>query len=114
MNLLPVAGAIALVACLSTAPAMAATRVELPMDSFNNAFYTCDDGGAFLMSYDSNEPKEATMTTSNNSKHYTLKKAKVADGVQFSDQKVKFWTDGKTVVVEGTEVPLNHCKPKAG
>jgi hypothetical protein len=92
---------------------MAADRVDLPMDDFNNAFYTCDAGGAFLMSYDSDRPSEATMTTSNNSKRYDLKKAKVAEGVEFTDDHVSFWTDGKTVVVKGTEVPLNNCKAKA-
>jgi membrane-bound inhibitor of C-type lysozyme len=97
---------------IATAPAVAATQP--PMNNFNEAYYTCDAGGAFLISYDSNKPKAATMTTSNNSKHYKLKRTSVADGVQFSNEKVKFWTDGKAVTVEGTEIPLQNCTTKVG
>jgi membrane-bound inhibitor of C-type lysozyme len=92
-------------------PSLAATK-QPPMDQFNNAFYTCDAGGAFLMSYDSAKPNGATMTTSNNNKKYSLKRTDASDGVQFTDGTVKFWTDGKKVTVQGTQVPLQNCATK--
>ncbi len=54
------------------------------------------------------------MTTSNDQKKYMLKRTEVADGVQFTGDNVKFWTDGKTVVVDGTQAPFRNCKLKAG
>jgi membrane-bound inhibitor of C-type lysozyme len=101
-------------ALLAASPALAASTPQPPMNNFNDAYYTCDAGGAFLMSYDSTKPTSATMTTSNNSKRYMLKRDRVATGVQFAGDKVKFWTDGKTVTVEGTEIPLQNCAVKAG
>jgi membrane-bound inhibitor of C-type lysozyme len=84
-----------------------------PMDQFNNAFYNCDNNGAFLMSYDSSKPKTAAMTTSNNSKRYEMKRTDAPTGVKFSSGDTSFWTDGTTVTVEGTEVPLQNCKIKS-
>jgi membrane-bound inhibitor of C-type lysozyme len=110
MKVLGALTAILLGLAVST-PSLAATK-QPPMDQFNNAFYTCDAGGAFLMSYDSAKPDTATMTTSNNNKKYALKRADVSDGVQFSDGTVKFWTDGKKVTVEGTQLPLQNCTTK--
>jgi membrane-bound inhibitor of C-type lysozyme len=93
--------------------AIAAPSVQPPMNDFNFAFYTCDDGKAFQISYDSDAPKEATLTTSNNNKQYLLKRTPVADGVQFSSLGVTFWTDGNSIILKGTEVPFNNCKIKS-
>ena len=101
-----------LATCLVWSDAMAAKPTTPPMDDFNNAFYTCDNEGAFLISYDSDKPSSATLTTSNNSKRYELKKTAVATGTEFSGGNVKFWTDGDTVTVVGTEVALQNCKRK--
>jgi membrane-bound inhibitor of C-type lysozyme len=111
MKLLGAVPAVLFGAALST-PCLAAPK-QPPMDQFNNAFYTCDGGGAFLMSYDSSKPNAATMTTSNNNRKFELKRSAVSDGVQFAGGPVKFWTDGKSVTVEGTELPLQHCSTKA-
>ena len=81
---------VALGACLAAAPALAASSGQPPMDNFNNAFYTCDNNGAFLISYDSNKPQTATMTTSDNQTRYMLKRVPVAMGVQFSAGAVTF------------------------
>jgi membrane-bound inhibitor of C-type lysozyme len=83
------------------------------MNQFSQAFYRCDNGGAFMMSYDgSEEPQDAKMTTSNDNKSYQLKRAPAASGVQFSGGKVTFWTDGKAVRVEGTQTAFHNCKTK--
>lgn len=101
-----------LATCLAWSDAMAAKSMTPPMDDFNNAFYTCDAGGAFLISYDSDKPESASLTTSNNSKRYELKRTPVETGAQFSGETVKFWTDGTTVTVVGTEVALLNCVRK--
>jgi len=90
----------------------AAAPMQPPMNNFNYAFYTCDDGGSFLMTYDDNPPKSATMTTNNDNKNYALKRQPVASGVQFSGDGAKFWTDGKSVTVDGTVKPFRNCKLK--
>ena len=113
MKALSVVG-VALVAGLVAAPTMAASSMQPPMNEFNEAFYTCDNGGAFLISYDSDKPESATMTTSNNNKKYILKRMPVATGVQFSGDAAKFWTDGKIVTVDGTESSFMNCKVKSG
>ena len=95
------------------ATALAATPMQPPMNNFNFAFYTCGDRGAFQISYDSDTPKVATMTTNDNNKQYVLTRKPVADGVQFSNGAARFWTDGKKVVVEGTATRLENCKRKA-
>jgi len=94
------------------AAASAEPSVQPPMNDFNFAFYTCD-GGAFQISYDSDTPTEAKMTTSDHNRQYVLERKTVADGVQFSGAAAKFWTDGKKVVVEGTDPPLRNCKLKS-
>lgn len=94
--------------------AVAAPGQQPPMNSFNSAFYTCSEGGAFSVSYNSERPTEATITTSNNNHKYDLKRTQVAGGVQFSNDTVKFWTDGKAVVLEGTAMPYRECKIKVG
>ena len=105
---------VALAAGMVSAPNMAASATQPPMNDFNEAFYTCDNGGAFLISYDGTSPGAATMTTSNNNKTYMLKRASAPTGVQFTGGAVKFWTDGSTVTVEGTDQPYLNCKIKKG
>jgi len=91
-------------------PALAATPTQPPMNDFSQAFYTCDAGGAFMMSYDSDKPEGAKMRTNNDNKLHVLKRTPTSSGVQFSGDNVSFWTDGKTVVVKGTSEPLRNCK----
>ena len=80
------------------------------MNNFNFAFYSCADGGAFQISYDSDTPKSATMTTNDNNKAYVLNRADSQSGVTFANGGTKFWTDGKAVQVDGTSKPLKDCK----
>jgi membrane-bound inhibitor of C-type lysozyme len=94
------------------AVATAEPTIQPPMNDFNFAFYTCD-GGAFQISYDSDTPTEAKMTTSDHNKQYVLERKPATDGVQFSGPAAKFWTDGKKVVVEGTTPPMRNCKIKS-
>ncbi len=110
MKIGPVAGMLLGLAVAFTASVGLAATPQPPMNNFNSAFYRCDNNGAFNISYDDKRPKTAQMTTSNNSKTYDLKRASSADGAAFADGTVKFWTDGKTVKVEGTEVSLENCK----
>jgi membrane-bound inhibitor of C-type lysozyme len=98
--------------CIAAA-ALAATPMQPPMNDLNFAFYTCDGPGAFQISYDSAAPKVATMTTNDNNKQYVLTRKRGADGAQFSNGAARFWTDGRTVVVEGTATRLENCKRKA-
>src|SRR5215469_13676448 len=96
------------VACLATA-AKAAPQMQPPMNNFDFAYYTCA-GGAFQIAYDSDKPTLATMTTSDNNRHIDLTRKPTADGVQFANGAVSFWTDGKTVMVQGTAAQLQNCK----
>ena len=94
-------------------PGMAAPpKLQPPMNQFDFAFYVCE-GKAFQISYDSDTPKSATLTTSDNNKQYDLTRKAVPDGVEFASGPVRFWTDGKKVVVEGTASPMQDCKMKA-
>ena len=93
------------------APAMADPAPQPPMNDFNEAFYNCE-GGAFLVSYDSETPENATLTTNLKNKKYQLKRAPAPSGFKFSSAAARFWTDGKTVTIEGTESPLRNCKMK--
>ena len=90
--------------------AWAEAAMQPPMNDFDEAFYVCD-GANFAVSYDSDTPTTATLTTSNNSK-YELKRTTAASGVQFGGTPVKFWTDGKTVVVQGAGGSFQNCKRK--
>ncbi|HEX2816736.1 MAG TPA: MliC family protein [Phenylobacterium sp.] len=90
---------------------MAQQTMQPPMNDFYEAFYNCE-GGAFLVSYDSDMPERATVTTNLRAKKYELKRAPTATGVKFSGEAARFWTDGKTVTLEGTETPLKNCKIK--
>jgi membrane-bound inhibitor of C-type lysozyme len=93
-----------------SAPVSADTPMQPPMNDFNEAFYVCD-GANFAVSYDSDTPTAATLTTSN-AKKYDLKRTTAPSGVQFTEDPVKFWTDGKTVVVQGAGGSFQNCKRK--
>ena len=102
----------ALGAAMIATPVLAASPAQPPMNDFSQAFYKCDAGGAFMMSYDSDNPQSAKMRTNNDNKLHELKRTPTASGVQFSGDNVSFWTDGKTVVVKGTAETLRNCKTK--
>ena len=70
------------------------------------------DDGAFNVSYDSETPTTATITTSNHNRRYELERTPSDSGVQFSKGGVRFWTDGKRVVLEGVAAPMRNCKIK--
>lgn len=112
MKALPMVGG-ALGWCLISTFVIAAASMQPPMNNLNFAFYNCANGGAFQISYDSDTPTTATMTSNDQNKQYVLTRTPSANGVQFSNGAAKFWTNGKTVVVEGTRQPLNDCKMKA-
>ena len=85
-----------------------------PMNDFNQAFYRCDNGGAFSISYDSDTPATAEITTNDDNKPHALKRTPSPSGAQFTGGAARFWTDGKTVVVEGPKAAFKNCKMKAG
>jgi membrane-bound inhibitor of C-type lysozyme len=114
MKVWPVIGGV-LAACMLCPAALADTPMQPPMNDFDSAFYNCADGWAFQMSYDSETPQTATMTSNADGKTHTL--TRTADttngGVAFADGPTKFWTDGKTVRVEGLSQPMKDCKLKS-
>ena len=93
------------------APALAQAPKQPPMNDFNDAFYICDNDASFQMSYESETPQAATLTTKSN-KRFELKRAQSADGVQFIGSGATFWTDGKTLKIEGVDASLRNCKLK--
>jgi len=95
-------------------PAAAPAGPQPPMNSFDQAFYRCDAGEAFMMSYDSEQPQSAQMVTNSDNRHYQLKRTAAANGVQFSGAAAKFWTDGKSVTAEGAKGVFHNCKMKQG
>ena len=120
MNALPKGLGVAVFAIgalgLAAGPALAAdppAEPAPPMNDFYQAFYHCDGGGAFSINYDSDQPAKAEMTMNDGSKPYELKRAAAsASGFEFTAGAAKFWTDGKTVVVEGTKTAFKNCKIK--
>jgi membrane-bound inhibitor of C-type lysozyme len=113
MRIRPMVG-VAIVMGVFSAPCVAAPSPQPPMNDFNQAFYICQNNSAFIVSYDSTEPETATLTTSNNNRSFALKRTPATTGVQFSGDVVKFWTDGKTVQLEGTAGHYQDCKIKSG
>jgi len=109
----PMVGAVVAMG-VSAAPSMATTSPQPPMNDFNQAFYICQNNSAFIVSYDSADPQTATLTTSNNNRSFALKRTPAPTGVQFSADAVKFWTDGKTVQLQGTAAHYQDCKIKTG
>src|SRR5205814_5871906 len=97
-------------------PALAqpASPMQPPMNAFDQAFYRCDGGEAFMISYDSEQPTTAEMVTNSDNHRYQMKRAEAPSGVRFSGAAAKFWTDGKTVKVEGAKANYNNCKMKGG
>ncbi len=119
MNAVRVACAAAwlsLVAPLASAqpasPPAAAAGFQPPMNDFTQAFYRCDGGLAFMMSYDDEKPKTADMLTNDDGRHYALKRTASQNGAEFAGGGARFWTDGKTVVVEGAKSAFKNCKMK--
>jgi membrane-bound inhibitor of C-type lysozyme len=118
MNARPIASRVfwaAVALALVAWPALAqAPEAQPPMNDFNQAFYRCEGGGAFMMSYDSDQPTTAEMAANDDNKHHALKRTPSPSGVQFTGGGVKFWTDHKTVIVEGTKTAFKNCKTKPG
>ena len=93
--------------------AIAAAPMQPPMNDFNQAFYRCDNGDAFMMSYDADDPKTAVLADNHDNKHHDLKRTPNDTGVEYAGDHVTFWTDGKTVRVAGA-VAFKNCKMKTG
>ena len=110
MTALPVIPVCLAMSCGAIA-APAAKPMQPPMNSFDFAFYTCDDGKAFQVSYDSDTPTVATINTSN--KQYVLNRQPADDGAKFTKGAARFWTDGRKVEIEGTATRLQNCRRKA-
>lgn len=110
MNAVPVAVSILALSAMA-GQAVAQPTTQPPMNDFYQAFYNCD-GGAFLVTYDTDTPMTATLMFAGNNKQYVLPRTKAPSGVQFSTDATRFWTDGKTVTVTGTAQPLKNCKMK--
>lgn len=53
------------------------------------------------------------MTTNDNNKEYVLTRTDAASGVTFANGSTRFWTDGKTVEVEGTRQDVQRVQVKA-
>lgn len=94
-------------------PGLAQSQEKPPMNDFYQAFYTCTSGGAFMISYDDEAPTEAEMVTSNDNRHYQLKRTDSGKGWEFKGGGVRFWTDGKSVVVQGTKAAYSGCRTRA-
>ncbi len=93
--------------------ASADTPIQPPMNSFGLGLLQLRPGvRSFQMSYDSDTPTAATMTTNDNNKTYELKRTDSPTGVTFAAGPTKFWTDGKTVQVQGTSQSMINCKLK--
>ena len=103
-----------LITVVVAAPAWAAPPAQPPMNQFYQAFYRCDGGEAFMMSYDSEQPASAQMVTNSDNRHYELKRTDEPNGVVFKSGAAKFWTDGKSVTLEGTKAAYHNCKMKGG
>jgi membrane-bound inhibitor of C-type lysozyme len=92
---------------------LAAPPMQPPMNDFNQAFYRCDNGDAFMMSYDAEDAKTATLAGNHDNKRRELKRTASDSGVQYAGDHLTFWTDGKTVRVEGA-LAFKNCKMKTG
>ncbi|WP_394762513.1 MliC family protein [Phenylobacterium sp.] len=97
---------------LTAAAAVAAAPMQPPMNDFAQAFYKCDGGDAFMMSYDAEDAKTATLAGNHDNKHHELKRIPSDSGVQYAGDHVTFWTDGKTVRVDGA-LAFKNCKLKS-
>jgi membrane-bound inhibitor of C-type lysozyme len=97
---------------LLAAVAASADPAQPPMGQFDGAYYTCDQGQAFQISYDSRKAKKATLTTSNNNHRYKLDRVNGAAGPRFSNGSVNISVVGEGAQVQGTVIPLTGCKLK--
>jgi membrane-bound inhibitor of C-type lysozyme len=98
---------------LAQPPPAPAAGAQPPMNDFYQAFYRCDGGGAFSLTYDSDQPTKVELAANDGSKPVELKRATTASGFEFTAGGSKFWTDGKSVKVEDAKGALNNCKMKA-
>ena len=114
MNAVRVVCAVLALGVAGSAARAQTAPMKAPMNDFNQAFYRCDAGGAFMMSYDADDPAKAEMAGNDGAKPHQLKRTPAANGVEFTGGGVRFWTDGKTVVVEGAKAPFKNCKMKTG
>jgi membrane-bound inhibitor of C-type lysozyme len=106
-------GALAALALgMAVGPAPAGPSAQPPMNDFYQAFYRCEGGGAFSITYDSDQPTTADMAANDGSKPATLKRTPSAAGFTFAAGAAKFWTDGKTVVAEDAKGAFKNCKIK--
>jgi membrane-bound inhibitor of C-type lysozyme len=100
---------------LAVGPALAdpPAQPQPPMNDFYQAFYRCDGGAAFSLTYDSDQPTKVELAANDGTKPVELKRATSASGFEFAAGAAKFWTDGKTVKAEDPKGALNNCKIKA-
>ena len=112
MKILPTVFASVLSLAAGTAFADPAPQPQPPMNDFYQAFYHCDGGGAFSLTYDSDQPTKVELAANDGSKPVELKRETSASGFEFTGGAAKFWTDGKTVKVESGKGALNNCKMK--
>jgi len=111
MTALPIACATAVFLALAAGPALAQPApMQPPMNDFDQAFYRCDGGEAFMMTYDADQPTAAEMVTNSDQRHYKLKRGEPKSGVEFSGGGARFWTDGKTVAGETPKAAFKNCK----
>ena len=112
MKTVPILCVALAISAITTTLTLADPSPKPPMNDFGQAFYKCDEGAAFMMSYDQDDPSKASMTTSSGNKRYDLKRTTSPNGAEYAGSKVSFWTDGKSVVVKGTVVAFKNCKTK--
>jgi len=103
-----------LVACAGLAASGAASgaTTQPPMGAFDGAYYTCDQGQAFQISYDSKKAEDAKVTTSADDATYQLKRVPDAAGADFSNGSVKVSVSGDAAQLQGTPSPFTDCKLK--
>lgn len=92
--------------------AQAPAAVQPPMNDFYQAFYQCEGGEAFMMSYDSETPEKAEMIPNSDRRKYDLARTAAPSGVAFVGAGARFWTDGKTVVAEAGKASFHNCRIK--
>ena len=113
MKTLPLVAACLACGLVATS-AWAASGPQPPMNDFNFAFYICDGGASFMMAYDANPPTGAAITTNDDNRTRQLKRVPDDTGARFQGEGVTFWTDGKSVRVQGTQKPYPNCRLKSG
>lgn len=97
---------------LSSALAASAAGIQPPMGDFDGAFYACDQGRGFQISYDAKDAKTATVTTSDNNAEHQLKRVSSTQGPEFSDGTMTVDVSGQGAQVQGARIALTGCKLK--